>query len=88
MRTEEEILKDFEKLGWNIAENYVNFTLKQVKTEYGIFGQVFWYCYIFFDKDKQTYTAIANGNFTTKGYDLSIQEHKLLNELFIIWGWL
>lgn len=87
-KTEQDVLKDFEKLGWNIAEDYINFTLKKIKTDYGIFGQTIWYCYITFDKDKQTYRAITNGNFTTKGYELSMQEHKLLHELFTIWRWL
>ena len=88
MRTEQYVLNDFEKLGWRLAEDYINFTLKKTKTDYGVFGQIIWYCYITFDKDKKTYRAIANGAFTTKGYELSMEEHKLLNELFTIWGWI
>lgn len=86
MRTEQDVLNDFGALGWKVAEDYINFTLKKIKPDYGVFGQIIWHCYITFDKDKQTYKAITNGAFTTKGYELSVEEHKLLNELFTIWG--
>ena len=87
-RTAQDVLEDFEALGWKVAEDYVNFTLKKIKMDFGIFGQTSWYYYITFYNDKQTYRAIANSAFTTNGYELSMQEHKLLNELITIWGWI
>ena len=32
IRTEEEILKDFEKLGWIVVDGYVEFVLKKNRT--------------------------------------------------------
>lgn len=87
-RTEADILNDFEKFGWNIADGYVNFTLKKNVLEKGEFFDYNWHCYISIDKGNKTYNAKKICNFTTNGYDLTFQEHKLLNELFICWGWL
>lgn len=87
-RTEADILNDFEKLGWNVADGYVNFTLKKNVLEKGEFFDYNWYCYISIDKENKTYNAKKICNFTTNGYDLTFQEYKLLNELFICWGWL
>lgn len=70
-RTEADILKDFEKLGWIVSRN-----------------------------DEDDFTLRLKGNPTcairidklTKEYSISccldMQEHKLLNELFEVWGWL
>lgn len=88
MRTEQDVLMDFEKLGWKVAEGYINFTLEKRKTDYSIFGEISWYCYITFDKDKQTYRIMPNFRYSTRDTELSMQEHKLLNELFTIWGWI
>lgn len=71
MRTEQDVLNDFEKLGWYVARN-----------------------------DEDDFTLRLKGNTTcaicidklTKEYSMScyldLPEHKLLNELFTIWGWI
>lgn len=71
MRTEQDVLKDFEKLGYKIYN----------KTNYCIL--VYTYeenCEIRIWKDEKTYSTIYRKYIT-------MQEHKLLNELFQIWGW-
>lgn len=84
-RTEADILNDFEKLGWKVVDGYVNFTLrKQYVYENGLFECV-WHCFITINKENKTYSAEQRSNWNTKGYNLSMQEHKLLNELFICW---
>jgi hypothetical protein len=88
MRTEQDVLKDFEKLGWEVADGYVNFTLRKklddIKNEF----MYYWLCYISINKENKTYSVYKLSSFSTKGYDLTMQEHKLLNELFTIWGWI
>ena len=75
MRTEEEVLKDFEKLGYDIIENNdccikLNFNDCIIRiSKYSKFYKCYW-------KD----SAYANV--------IDMKEHKLLNELFSIWGWL
>ena len=67
LRTEEDVLKDFEKLGWKVTENNKNW-LRIENMEHDILIYK-----------------------TTKEYDcdwISLIEHKLLNELFTIWGWI
>jgi hypothetical protein len=81
-RTETDILNDFEALGWNIADGYVNFTLKKIITKNNTFGSYLCYCYIVINKENQTYRAEQRSNWNTEGYDLTMQEHKLLTELF------
>jgi hypothetical protein len=88
MKTEQEILKDFETLEWKVADGYVNFTLKKIITKNNTFGPYLCYCYIVINKENQTYYAEQKSNWITEGYNLSIQEHKLLNEMFHCWGWL
>ena len=88
IRPEAEILKDFEKLGWYVLTGYTGFMLKKLEKEPSMFGDIEHHCYIRIDKEKQTYSAIDNHCFTTHEYELSMQELKLLVELFIIWGWL
>ena len=83
-RTEQEIIKDFEKLGWKVATDYskeYKLVLKREETKqlYGDLGTT-WCHYIFIKEN--SYNAHTNGSWTTKGYDMSIQEHKLLSELF------
>lgn len=85
-RTEADILKDLEKLGWKVVDGYVNFTLrKQYVGENALFECV-WHCFITINKENKTYSAEQRSNWNTKGYNLSMQVHKLLNELFICWG--
>lgn len=88
MRTEQEILKDFEKLGWNVASGYIDFTFKKIEKEQEMFGDIYHHCYININKEKQNYSAIDLHSFNTFRYELSMQEHKLLHELFICYGWI
>ena len=89
MRTEQEVLNDFEKLGWFVADGYVNLTFKKIEKAQGMFDEVIdHHCYIIFNKEKQTYSAKNIHSFCTHEYELTMKEHKLLNELFTIWGWL
>ena len=67
-RTEQEILDDFEKLGWKVTQNDGAFMI----ICYHDFAR------IVILKCTKTYSI---GNLFT------IQEHKLLNELFTVWGW-
>ena len=71
MRTEEEILKDFEKLGYEVKKNYDGLCL------FHIGGSK-----IDIIKSGRKYDASMG-----TGY-MHMQEHKLLNELFTIWGWI
>ena len=48
IRTEEEILKDFEKLGWIVVDNHVDLVLKRLEKE--IFIEIYPYCYIHINK--------------------------------------
>ena len=86
IRTEEEILKDFEKLGWIVVDNNVDLVLKRLEKE--MFIEIYPYCYIHINKEKQTYSVIDIHNGANYRYELSMKEHKLLHELFICWGWL
>ena len=86
IRTEEEILKDFEKLGWIVVDNNVDLVLKRLVKE--MFIEIYPYCYIHINKEKQTYSVIDIHNGANYRYELSMKEHKLLHELFICWGWL
>ena len=84
----EEILKDFEKLGWVVVDGYKNFMLKKIEKEQDEFLEIHHHCYISINKEKHTYSAIDLHCFNTHEYKLSMTEHKLLHELFTIWGWL
>ena len=69
-RTEQEILKDFEKLGYEIKDyDGVCITLKLGKIEV-----------IDIWKAHKSYEI-------TQGIEITMQEHKLLNELFEVWQW-
>ena len=69
-RTEADILKDFEKLGYEIKDygEYITFKLGKIEV-------------IDIWKTTKSYEII-------QGLNITMQEHKLLNELFICWGWL
>ena len=70
-RTEADILKDFEKLGWKVTRNDEDdFTLRLKGNPT---------CAIWIDKLTKEYSMTCC---------LDMQEHKLLNELFNLWGWL
>ena len=87
IRTEQEILKDFEKLGWFVVDGYKNFMLKKREKEPG-FIEIYSWCYISINKEKHTYSVVDIHNGAIYEYELSMKEHKLLHELFICWGWL
>ena len=71
MRTEQDVLNDFEKLGWYVSRNDEDdFTLRLKGNPT---------CAIWIDKLTKEYSMSCC---------LDMQEHKLLNELFTIWGWL
>lgn len=71
-KTEQEILKDFEKLGYVIVDNnkYELILVKDMKF------------HLIINKELKHYMVVALTPI------LTLQEHKLLNELFICWGWL
>lgn len=79
-----EILKDFEKLGYKINENSpVNFIwLEKERTNYII--------RITINKLFQSYCKheISKRDCIDLPFNITVNEHKLLNELFKIWGWL
>lgn len=79
MRTEHEILKDFEKLGYFIfCNNDLRIRLENKGDILMISKVSRWYsCKTPSDKDYE-YLSVP----------INMQEHKLLNELFTIWGWL
>lgn len=68
-RTEQEILNDFEKSGWNITQNDDAFLILY----YSGFDRI-----VILKYAKQYSIGIL----------CNMREHKLLNELFTIWGWL
>ena len=88
-RTEEEILKDFKKRSYEIETHNEIIYLK--KNKY----------YIAINKEDKTYKAfyqdfkpqlIDKTDYRKVVYyqpkDITIKEHKLINELFECWGWL
>lgn len=85
MRTEQEVLKDLEDLEWDTSNG---FPLKKTLVQPEWYATFYWNCYIYVNKDNKTYAAVKRSNYSTKEYHLSMHEHKLLNELFSIWGWL
>lgn len=89
IRAEQEILKDFEKLGWKKRGGFANKLTLYKQTEERIFydSKITWNCFMQFNENK-TYSVIKLNNFATNEYNLSMQEHKLINELLTIWGWL
>ena len=80
-RTETEILKGFEKLGYQIVvtnEKELSIGFQTVNGWFGI--NIYKYA-----KSYEVYEII---NATRYSVSLGMQEHKLLNELFSVWGWL
>lgn len=74
-RTEADILNDFEKLGYNVAFVNQENRLLLYKTN----GDT-----IFIYKNTKEYEKCD----VVQSINLTMQEHKLLNELFICWGWI
>ena len=82
MRTESEVLKDFEKLGYEVASSpssIMSINYKRNKM-------------ISIRKNKKEYEVMAietnSNDIYHASQPLTMQEHKLLNELFTIWRWL
>lgn len=73
MRTEQDVLKDFEKLGYEIRID-----------KYCICMNGYLDVCIYIDFRDNTYSKCKY----LESEDITIQEHKLLNELFTIWGWI
>lgn len=71
MRTEQDVLKDFEKLGYKLLYNNS-------------------FCLVF--ERNNLYTLSISKQYkeywTDGEISINMQEHKLLNELFQIWGWI
>ena len=77
IRTEEEILKDFEELGYKVIQNNIHWFILEAPLSNN--NYVYDYKRIVFNiKDK----SYIHTEFFT------MQEHKLLTELFTIWWWL
>lgn len=88
MRTEQDVLKDFEELGYEVACNSDGELIleQELKSNYTIINR------IHIEKRLQSY---SKSQFARLGYHvstaplwISMQEHKLLNKLFTIWGWI
>lgn len=76
MRTEEQVLKNFEELGYDIVEN----NDKCLKLRYNA-------CVIMnISRVSKCYNCYWKENLLRSNIDM--QEHKLLHELFTIWEWL
>ena len=75
MRTEEEVLKDFEKMGYEVKEN-TNIEL--------VLGTNFFF--IKFKKIPKVYHTYYEDS--SQRSTITMLEHQLLTELFTIWGWL
>lgn len=82
-RTEQEILNDFQKLGYKfvtltIVHHLTKYELERTITIVIDFVDKNYRCVVEnYDEDLKRFT---NG-------DIGMQEHKLLHELFTIWGW-
>lgn len=71
MRTEQEVLKDFEAFGYRLIRNNSFVIILENVFKNGIH----------ISKQYKEY-------WTDEEISINMQEHKLLNELFTIWGWI
>ena len=76
-KTEQDILDEFEILGYKVEVN----DEKELVLSHSNFYQ------LKVNKQAQGYLAVNRFN-NRNGIMFDLAEHKLLNELFIIWGWL
>lgn len=76
MRTEEQVLKDFEKLGFRVIKFTTELILKSEERKKDII--------INFNEKDYSCSLMRDTFFSY----ITMQEHKLLTELFTIWGWL
>ena len=83
MRTEQDVLNDFEKLEWKIIENNEDelVLLQSFKNKIG-------YYLLKIYKPIGVYRKMCIIKNEDYSADIELQEHKLLNELFQIWGWI
>lgn len=84
-RTEQEILKDFEALGYEVVCNSDRELIleQELKSNYTIINR------IHIDKQLQSYSKTQFAyRVGSSPLWVFIPEHKLLNELFICWGWI
>lgn len=81
MRTEEEVLKDFEKLGYKVDSNDDEMLVLVLSYKVDSLE-------IVIDKKCRIYT----NRYTGKSFGIPVTtnmiEHQLLNELFNLWGWI
>ena len=96
MRTEEEVLKDFEGLDYEVWENTDRklVLIKRIKNLYSLEHIKF----VFYKEEEVYEKFLIHWKTSKKGKIISnpkvvhfmilMKEHKLLNELFTIWGWL
>ena len=81
MRTDEEVLKDFEKLGYEVDNDDDALILSLQET----LGAIIRYVTIFVSKRRKRYMVKS---ISETFQSIGMEEHKLLNELFTIWGWI
>lgn len=77
MRTEIEILRDFEEFGYKIYRGENEIFIYELYIEIEIDFEL---------KEYQKQRAIGVGKWVS--CCLTLKEHKLLHELFELWGWL
>lgn len=75
-RTEGQVLKDFEKIGYTAIKRYKN----ELKLE-ADFDE------ILINFKNKTYLK-SYGTYDFDNSSITVEEHKLLHELLQIWGWL
>ena len=82
MRTEQDVLKDFEALGYKVVcNNERELVLEDEYYRHHIDR-------IHISKDLRLYTKFQHLYRVDEPKNLDMQEHNLLNELFKIWGWI
>jgi hypothetical protein len=82
MRTEQDVLKDFEALGYKVVCNNERELVLEDKYYRHHIDR------IHIGKDLRLYTKFQHLYRVDEPKNLDMQEHKLLNELFTIWGWI
>lgn len=84
MRTEKEILKDFEQLGYKINEDYSAYMIRLEKENKDYVLR------IDIDKSSLGYCKyeITKSDCSERTIYVRFWEHKLIHELFECWGWL
>lgn len=87
--TEEDVLNGFKKLGWEISiKNSNTLSLKKIEQREYLWGFQEVSIYIHFDLVKKTYSSYELASWMSKGYALSINEHKLIHALMQFWRWI